>query len=208
MHSMHSIFRRAETTPYSSPAASPARAHTHNHITQGVSRSAAIVIAYLIRKHNMTYDNAFAFVKQRRCCIKPNAGFVRCLREWEDRWRPAPTRQNSYSASPASPKSPSSSHPSSPTSPHSHSHSFAYHGNGHGHGMHSPPITMTMTMGPPSQPPITMNLKIPLGRARSAAPVRDGRPEATRIASGLGSVRPDMARAQSHQAVASPTRSN
>ncbi|KAJ7853338.1 protein-tyrosine phosphatase-like protein [Mycena olivaceomarginata] len=53
------------------------------HCQQGVSRSASIVIAYLIREHSMTYDAAFTLVKQRRRCIKPNAGFVKTLREWE-----------------------------------------------------------------------------------------------------------------------------
>ncbi|KAJ7227709.1 protein-tyrosine phosphatase-like protein, partial [Mycena haematopus] len=53
------------------------------HCHQGVSRSASIVIAYLIREHSMTYDAAFDYVRQRRQCIKPNAGFVKTLREWE-----------------------------------------------------------------------------------------------------------------------------
>lgn len=50
---------------------------------QGVSRSAAIVIAYLIRKRGMTYESAFALVRARRACVKPNAGFVNALKEWE-----------------------------------------------------------------------------------------------------------------------------
>ena len=57
-------------------------------LAQGVSRSAAIVIAYLIRKRGMSFDSAVAFVRQRRPCIKPNSGFVRCLREWERQWSP------------------------------------------------------------------------------------------------------------------------
>jgi hypothetical protein len=55
-------------------------------LAQGVSRSAAIVIAYLIRKRGMSFDSAVAFVRQRRPCIKPNSGFVRCLQEWERQW--------------------------------------------------------------------------------------------------------------------------
>ncbi|KAI0065061.1 phosphatases II [Artomyces pyxidatus] len=62
------------------------------HCQQGVSRSAAIVIAYLIRKRGMSYDTATAFVLKRRPCIKPNSGFVRCLKDWEHQWRPRPTR--------------------------------------------------------------------------------------------------------------------
>ncbi|KAJ6453211.1 DSPc-domain-containing protein [Mycena vitilis] len=53
------------------------------HCQQGVSRSAAIVIAYLIREQGLSYDAAAALVRQRRRCIKPNSGFVRTLREWE-----------------------------------------------------------------------------------------------------------------------------
>ncbi len=36
------------------------------HCMAGVSRSVALVIAYLIRHSNMSYDDAFAFVKSRR----------------------------------------------------------------------------------------------------------------------------------------------
>ncbi|KAI9511421.1 protein-tyrosine phosphatase-like protein [Russula earlei] len=60
------------------------------HCQQGVSRSAAIVIAYLICKRGMSFDSAITFVRQRRPCIKPNSGFVRCLREWERQWSPRP----------------------------------------------------------------------------------------------------------------------
>lgn len=53
------------------------------HCHQGVSRSPSIVIAYLIRHHNMTFDDARALVKKRRPCIDPNPGFVDTLRLWE-----------------------------------------------------------------------------------------------------------------------------
>jgi hypothetical protein len=48
---------------------------------QGVSRSASIVIAYFIPYHHMTYDEAFKFK-----CVNQNAGFVGCLREWQEKW--------------------------------------------------------------------------------------------------------------------------
>jgi len=68
--------------------------HVLVHCQQGVSRSSAIVIAYLIRNHGMSFDNAYAFVKRKRACIKPNSGFVRALQEWEAVWRrPAMTRR-------------------------------------------------------------------------------------------------------------------
>lgn len=46
---------------------------------QGVSRSAAIVIAYLIYTQNMTYETAYDLVRRKRACIKPNSGFVQCV---------------------------------------------------------------------------------------------------------------------------------
>ncbi|TFK22005.1 phosphatases II [Coprinopsis marcescibilis] len=64
------------------------------HCQQGVSRSASIVIAYLIRNHGMSFDNALTLLKHKRACVKPNAGFVRALQEWEAYWRrPNPTRR-------------------------------------------------------------------------------------------------------------------
>lgn len=61
---------------------------------QGVSRSAAVVIAYLIRNKGMSYDNAYDFLKRKRACIKPNPGFVKALQDWESAWRkPTITRR-------------------------------------------------------------------------------------------------------------------
>ncbi|KAF8876713.1 protein-tyrosine phosphatase-like protein [Mucidula mucida] len=56
------------------------------HCQQGVSRSAAVVIAYLIRNGGMSFDGALALVKHERACIKPNSGFVQALKEWEGLW--------------------------------------------------------------------------------------------------------------------------
>ena len=64
------------------------------HCQQGISRSASIVIAYLIRNHNMSYDAALALLKRKRACVKPNPGFIRALQEWEAFWkRPNPHRR-------------------------------------------------------------------------------------------------------------------
>jgi len=61
------------------------------HCQQGVSRSASIVIAYLIRNQNMSFDSAYSFLKHKRACVKPNPSFVKALQEWEQLWRrPAP----------------------------------------------------------------------------------------------------------------------
>ena len=53
---------------------------------QGISRSASIVIAYLIRSQGMSYDAALSFLKRKRACVKPNAGFAKALMEWEGYW--------------------------------------------------------------------------------------------------------------------------
>jgi protein-tyrosine phosphatase len=59
------------------------------HCHMGVSRSATIVIAYLMKyginvneKIQMEYTNAFDYVKQIRPQINPNLGFICALIEW------------------------------------------------------------------------------------------------------------------------------
>lgn len=51
------------------------------HCNAGVSRSATIVIAYLILKCDFNFNDAYALVKSKRHCIRPNDGFLRQLRE-------------------------------------------------------------------------------------------------------------------------------
>eukprot|EP01087_Luapelamoeba_hula_P010244 TRINITY_DN2708_c0_g1_i1.p1 TRINITY_DN2708_c0_g1~~TRINITY_DN2708_c0_g1_i1.p1 ORF type:complete len:747 (-),score=183.64 TRINITY_DN2708_c0_g1_i1:725-2965(-) len=53
------------------------------HCAAGISRSASFVIAYLIDKHNMDFDTAFACVHRARCCVQPNPGFVEQLKKFE-----------------------------------------------------------------------------------------------------------------------------
>jgi len=48
----------------------------------GLSRSSSVVIAYLITKHNMSFDRALDFVRKSRT-VRPNEGFVRQLRDLE-----------------------------------------------------------------------------------------------------------------------------
>ena len=52
-------------------------------MVQSVSRSPAVVIAYLIRNLGMSYDSAHALLIGKRACINPNSGFVAVLQEWE-----------------------------------------------------------------------------------------------------------------------------
>lgn len=42
----------------------------------GISRSASVVIAYVMKAYNWSLEKAFEFVKKKRNCIRPNPGFV------------------------------------------------------------------------------------------------------------------------------------
>jgi protein-tyrosine phosphatase len=45
------------------------------HCFAGVSRSATVVIAYLMQEHGLTYHAAMKLVKSKRPFINPNEGF-------------------------------------------------------------------------------------------------------------------------------------
>ncbi|KAK4173287.1 protein-tyrosine phosphatase-like protein [Triangularia setosa] len=53
------------------------------HCDEGVSRSPAIVIAYLMRRNEGSLRGAMKEVKRRRGCVKPNRNFVEQLKVWE-----------------------------------------------------------------------------------------------------------------------------
>lgn len=50
------------------------------HCRAGVSRSASVVIAYLMLYENMDFDTAMEHLRKVRPCISPNYGFMRQLR--------------------------------------------------------------------------------------------------------------------------------
>lgn len=49
------------------------------HCMAGVSRSATLVIAYLMRKYRMHLEKAKTLVMEKRPFINPNPGFIRQL---------------------------------------------------------------------------------------------------------------------------------
>ncbi|KAK4886712.1 hypothetical protein RN001_002983 [Aquatica leii] len=53
------------------------------HGNMGVSRSATLVLAYIMEKLGITCSDAYTLVKGRRSCIKPNEGFFAQLNEYE-----------------------------------------------------------------------------------------------------------------------------
>jgi atypical dual specificity phosphatase len=55
------------------------------HCLAGMSRSATIVIAYLLATTPMTTDEATEFVRSKRSIIRPNYGFTKQLEQYERR---------------------------------------------------------------------------------------------------------------------------
>lgn len=53
------------------------------HCALGRSRSASIVISYLIKRNNMTLKDAFFHVTSRRREVSPNSGFFKQLIQFE-----------------------------------------------------------------------------------------------------------------------------
>ncbi|XP_046383190.1 serine/threonine/tyrosine-interacting protein-like [Ischnura elegans] len=68
------------------------------HGNAGISRSAALVLSYIMEKYGLNYETAFAYVQQRRFCINPNEGFKQQLKEYEPIYRAQRTLQNGQSS--------------------------------------------------------------------------------------------------------------
>ncbi|XP_059357600.1 dual specificity protein phosphatase 19-like [Carassius carassius] len=52
------------------------------HCNAGVSRSASVVIGFLMSQENMSFDEAFSAVKTARPSIQPNPGFMKQLKKY------------------------------------------------------------------------------------------------------------------------------
>lgn len=53
------------------------------HCHAGVSRSATIVVSYLMKHKGMTFEEARNFAKSKRRCVCPNPGFVKQLQDYQ-----------------------------------------------------------------------------------------------------------------------------
>ncbi len=53
------------------------------HCFAGISRSPTVIIAYLMKYHNMDFESAYNHVKSIRDCINPNEGFVHQLLDFD-----------------------------------------------------------------------------------------------------------------------------
>ncbi|KAG2456104.1 dual specificity protein phosphatase 1 [Polypterus senegalus] len=70
------------------------------HCQAGISRSATICLAYLMRTNRVKLDEAFEFVKQRRSIISPNFSFMGQLLQFESQVL-APSSCSAEAGSPA-----------------------------------------------------------------------------------------------------------
>lgn len=63
------------------------------HCVMGRSRSAAIVMAYLVRYENMTLKDAFELTHKARPIVRPNSRFLADLIQWEVKHRGVATQE-------------------------------------------------------------------------------------------------------------------
>jgi hypothetical protein len=57
------------------------------HCYMGASRSASLVIYYLIKEKKMSFDEAFDLLKSKRIVVNPNIKFVQILRKKEEEFK-------------------------------------------------------------------------------------------------------------------------
>jgi protein-tyrosine phosphatase len=53
------------------------------HCSAGISRSPTLVLAYMIKKYQMKFEDAFNKMRQLRQIVDPNVSFILQLRDWE-----------------------------------------------------------------------------------------------------------------------------
>lgn len=56
------------------------------HCGDGISRSPAVVTAYVMCQLALPHDEAFAYVQQRRFCVSPNQGFHHQIEAYQHIW--------------------------------------------------------------------------------------------------------------------------
>lgn len=64
------------------------------HSNAGISRSAALVVAYMMETYGLSQSQAYTIVKQKRYCINPNEGFMAQLKEYEPIYQAQKTLRN------------------------------------------------------------------------------------------------------------------
>jgi protein-tyrosine phosphatase len=67
------------------------------HCMQGISRSATMVAAYLIRRYGMTAVQAVEELRQKRHIVNPNPGFMKMLQKYHKKLSVASSSQRASS---------------------------------------------------------------------------------------------------------------
>lgn len=53
------------------------------HCAAGISRCSTLLIAYMMQKYRMSFDECLSKIQSARQCCQPNMGFVKQLRKFE-----------------------------------------------------------------------------------------------------------------------------
>lgn len=53
------------------------------HCAAGISRSATLLISYLMNKYQTTYEDCLVLIVTKRPCVSPNSGFVKQLKKFQ-----------------------------------------------------------------------------------------------------------------------------
>jgi protein-tyrosine phosphatase len=64
------------------------------HCLMGISRSASVVIAYLLAFHHLSLDQSLALLRSKRSICNPNPGFIRFLKAYETELQQYRARNN------------------------------------------------------------------------------------------------------------------
>ena len=56
------------------------------HCMSGMSRSASLVIFYIMKEKKWDYDTSFEYVQKIRSCVNPNSYFVEQLKDYYDKY--------------------------------------------------------------------------------------------------------------------------
>ncbi|XP_054711101.1 serine/threonine/tyrosine-interacting protein A-like [Uloborus diversus] len=68
------------------------------HGNTGISRSAALVIGYVMETKSLPYNDAFTLVQTKRVCVRPNEGFMQQLKEYEPIYKAQRTLLNGHTS--------------------------------------------------------------------------------------------------------------
>eukprot|EP00117_Sycon_ciliatum_P043561 scpid66813/ scgid31525/ Dual specificity protein phosphatase 2; Dual specificity protein phosphatase PAC-1 len=69
------------------------------HCYAGISRSATVCIAYIMKFRKLSFNDARIFVRQRRACIEPNVSFMGQLLAYQEKLQNGQSSQPSFEAS-------------------------------------------------------------------------------------------------------------